>query len=342
MSIEREDELGELPEDVQALIEAERDWPPPDGAVLDRIRAGVEERIGGGGPGGQGPSGGDSGGGDSSGGAVATAASRMATLVRSATFAVGVVAGVAGHVAWVAWTAPASGPTEAGAVDAATRTNEAASPGEVEVSPANRPQPNTFPGGGVPPGGGVSERGAGHGAAETSADAEPGESDTPLRARPAATGAAAPSPSPPAAADADGAERAPAGIAATETRRPAAPPGAPPPTAADPAAEAPTAVTDQALERERVLVDRARLALGVGRYADALDACEAHRGLAAEGILTQERMAIEAQALARSGRRAEAERAAERFTARYPSSLYRRAIERALARPDAGGAPSSR
>jgi hypothetical protein len=95
----------------------------------------------------------------------------------------------------------------------------------------------------------------------------------------------------------------------------------------------PTAAQDEADGSERRLLERARVALGRGRFDDAILATSAHERRFPTGQFTEEREAIAIQALVHLGRIDEARARTLRFEARYPRSLFRGAIERALSAP---------
>ena len=110
---------------------------------------------------------------------------------------------------------------------------------------------------------------------------------------------------------------------------PSAPPApsAPSASSAGPRARPDDTVSD--LAREQELVDTARGALARGRAAEALAATERHAARFPNGALAEERDALAVQALALDGRIDEARLRASRFTARYPRSIFRPAVERA-------------
>jgi len=104
-------------------------------------------------------------------------------------------------------------------------------------------------------------------------------------------------------------------------------PSAPSASSAGPRARPDDTVSD--LAREQELVDTARGALARGRAAEALAATERHSARFPNGALAEERDALAVQALALDGRIDEARLRASRFTARYPRSIFRPAVERA-------------
>jgi hypothetical protein len=91
-----------------------------------------------------------------------------------------------------------------------------------------------------------------------------------------------------------------------------------PPLAAPPVASAPKPT----LADEVALVDRARSALASGDFGGALRAVSEYESRFPRGAFTQEAEIVRIDALARSGQRAAATRAAKRFVAIYPSSAH--------------------
>ncbi|HVT10240.1 MAG TPA: hypothetical protein VHO67_22425 [Polyangia bacterium] len=85
------------------------------------------------------------------------------------------------------------------------------------------------------------------------------------------------------------------------------------------------------LGRERTLLDRARAALVSGDADRALALLDRHRGRFPEGRMAEERDALHVQALAASGQVSRARTQATRFLRTYPASLFRPAVERAVA-----------
>jgi hypothetical protein len=99
---------------------------------------------------------------------------------------------------------------------------------------------------------------------------------------------------------------------------------------------------DDALGRDLVLLERARVALGRGQYPAALAAVNEHaERFASHGV--EEREAIAIQAHAGLGDHQTAERRSARFLARHPNSFFRPTIEATLRqmRPSAEPAPNS-
>lgn len=87
------------------------------------------------------------------------------------------------------------------------------------------------------------------------------------------------------------------------------------------------------LVREREVIDAARAALARGRPADALVTATRHAERWPHGQLAEEREVIAIQALAASGRRAEAERRAAAFKRAFPSSMLIPAVDAAFSSP---------
>ncbi|MGZ3422650.1 MAG: hypothetical protein ACXVEE_32605 [Polyangiales bacterium] len=114
---------------------------------------------------------------------------------------------------------------------------------------------------------------------------------------------------------------------------PVVPPSVPP-TAAPPAtslAQPPSSVGSAAgsAADERNLIDAMRTALKAGDPAGALGFVSAHEKRFPTGAFTEEREAYAVQALARSGRGAEAKARGDRFRKRYPSSLLLPIVDQA-------------
>ena len=83
------------------------------------------------------------------------------------------------------------------------------------------------------------------------------------------------------------------------------------------------------LAKEQELVDTARGALARGRGAEAFAATQQHARRYPNGALSEERDALEVQAMALDGRSEEARVRAERFVIKYPQSIFRTAVQRA-------------
>jgi hypothetical protein len=85
--------------------------------------------------------------------------------------------------------------------------------------------------------------------------------------------------------------------------------------------------TTQRLNAEQELLDRARTLLLQGEPAAALKAIDIHRRHFPHGVLSEERDALQIEALGNAGRTDEACRAAQAFHGAYPGSLLARAVE---------------
>jgi hypothetical protein len=81
---------------------------------------------------------------------------------------------------------------------------------------------------------------------------------------------------------------------------------------------------------ERVLLDEARGAIVQGDPIRALARIEQHRRTFATAILSEERDAMEVEALAKAGRSAEARAKADAFRRHMPNSLFLPAVESAV------------
>lgn len=140
-------------------------------------------------------------------------------------------------------------------------------------------------------------------------------------------------------------EQRPAVTSTARKREPRpAPPAAPPPIqalnphvepprspAAPPAASGPR--TNGGLAEESLLLERARQALG-GAPERALALTREHAARFPNAQLGAERNLIEIEALARSGRRAEARALGERLLARSTDDLYAERVRRLLSKPE--------
>ncbi|MGA9524064.1 MAG: hypothetical protein WBV82_21565, partial [Myxococcaceae bacterium] len=93
-----------------------------------------------------------------------------------------------------------------------------------------------------------------------------------------------------------------------------------------PAPEATNAAND-ALKAERSLVEQSRSALARGDAAAALAALAEHRQSFPDGRLSEERDALEIQALVARDQMDEAQSRAAAFRENYPTSLLRPAID---------------
>lgn len=87
---------------------------------------------------------------------------------------------------------------------------------------------------------------------------------------------------------------------------------------------------DRSLADENALITRAQSALARGRAGEALEALSEHQRRFAGGQFVEEREAMSIQALVRLGRMDAARARAERFRARFPASMLRRAVEAAV------------
>lgn len=87
---------------------------------------------------------------------------------------------------------------------------------------------------------------------------------------------------------------------------------------------------DEDLVAENALIDRATTALARGRPAQALAALREHAARFPGGQQVQEREALWIQALVRAGRHDDARARGERFRARWPRSMLRRAVDATL------------
>jgi len=117
-----------------------------------------------------------------------------------------------------------------------------------------------------------------------------------------------------------------------------APPAAPPPAATAPTTRsAPTPRTRSdarsSLAAEQVLLDDAQHALAAGAAPRALAALDRHAARYPKGLLAEEREAMAIRALVAAGDRAAARRRAAAFTAAWPASLFRGAVDAALSSP---------
>ncbi|HZU81765.1 MAG TPA: hypothetical protein VE987_02560 [Polyangiaceae bacterium] len=85
------------------------------------------------------------------------------------------------------------------------------------------------------------------------------------------------------------------------------------------------------LSAERILLDDARAALVQGEPERSLDRLERHRREFPGGVLSEERDAMQIEALARAGRFEQARARADEFLRRAPSSLFRSTVDAAMA-----------
>ncbi|MBK7861421.1 MAG: hypothetical protein IPJ65_22960 [Archangiaceae bacterium] len=109
-----------------------------------------------------------------------------------------------------------------------------------------------------------------------------------------------------------------------------------PPVEAVPAPVAPAApreprvVAAPSPQLERLLIERATVALARGDLAGALDACREHEQKFAQGMLVEERESLAIRALAAEGQMSRARARADRFHARFPNSMQAQVIDDAL------------
>jgi hypothetical protein len=92
-----------------------------------------------------------------------------------------------------------------------------------------------------------------------------------------------------------------------------------------------SSIEGERLAAERTLLDVARAALSRGEAAKAVEAAERHAQEFPSGALAEEREAIVIRALVQAGRGDEARARAAQFHARFPESIFGRAIDAALA-----------
>jgi hypothetical protein len=119
---------------------------------------------------------------------------------------------------------------------------------------------------------------------------------------------------------------------------PSAPPAAslPPPQATprstrpSSTASVPAPGADEALARERQVIEKARSALARHDAAAALAAVDEHTKSFPHGQLVEMREALAVQALVDAGRGAEAKARAERFHRTFPSSMYSSVVDGAI------------
>ncbi|HVH45650.1 MAG TPA: hypothetical protein VM925_25020 [Labilithrix sp.] len=91
-----------------------------------------------------------------------------------------------------------------------------------------------------------------------------------------------------------------------------------------------TEASDQALARERQIIDKARSALARRDAAAALAAADEHARAFPHGQLTEMREALAVQALVIAGRTSDARTRAARFHAKYPGSIYAPIVDGAI------------
>ncbi|MGB0591692.1 MAG: hypothetical protein ACPGU1_18605 [Myxococcota bacterium] len=112
---------------------------------------------------------------------------------------------------------------------------------------------------------------------------------------------------------------------------PASPPKAPL-AASKPMKATPTKAPMRDLAAERKLLDRARAALGSRDQPGALRIVRSHRAKYPRGALVEERESLWVRGLLESGQVAPGVKRGERFLKRFPRSIHRGAVERALER----------
>ena len=93
------------------------------------------------------------------------------------------------------------------------------------------------------------------------------------------------------------------------------------------------------LAGERKLLERARAALADDEPEGALARLDRHQRFYPKGTLTEEREALRVRALARAGRSEDAHWQARRFRLQFPTSLFLRAVDRAVLAPPRSGLP---
>jgi hypothetical protein len=97
-----------------------------------------------------------------------------------------------------------------------------------------------------------------------------------------------------------------------------------------PAAAASSTASDDALARERQVIEKARSALARGDADGALAAASEHARAFPRGQLSEAREAIAVRALAHAGRHQEARMRADRFRRTFPGSMYSPVVEAAI------------
>jgi outer membrane protein assembly factor BamD (BamD/ComL family) len=102
--------------------------------------------------------------------------------------------------------------------------------------------------------------------------------------------------------------------------------------APEPTTSEATSGLDDAVRREAMLVGEAKKALRDGDGSHVLELVSRADREFPKGQLVQERRALEIRALAQLGRADEAAAKADKFLAKYPSSPYADAVERAVGR----------
>jgi hypothetical protein len=84
------------------------------------------------------------------------------------------------------------------------------------------------------------------------------------------------------------------------------------------------------LEHELRLLEQARTKLSEGQPVGTLELLRQHRAQYPHSTLEQEREALSVRALMAAGRRAEAQKQSAAFVQRYPASVLRGSVERAV------------
>jgi hypothetical protein len=112
---------------------------------------------------------------------------------------------------------------------------------------------------------------------------------------------------------------------------PEVPPSAPTRPSLPPMARTTTVGSDEALARERRVIDQARSAIARRDADAALKAIDEHAKVFPHGQLVEMREALSVQALVYAGRDTEARSRAERFHARFPGSTYASIVDAAIA-----------
>jgi hypothetical protein len=92
----------------------------------------------------------------------------------------------------------------------------------------------------------------------------------------------------------------------------------------------PVPAEDEALARERRLLENARGALRQARHQDALNVLDTHAQEFPKGQLAEERQALQVLTLHRSGQTLDAQTRARDFVKSYPASLFLPAVQRVL------------
>ncbi|HVH42843.1 MAG TPA: hypothetical protein VM925_10890, partial [Labilithrix sp.] len=128
------------------------------------------------------------------------------------------------------------------------------------------------------------------------------------------------------------------GVESVPVVTPSSLPSAPPPPApATSVTAAPTTVADA--QGERALIDTARTALARGLASDALAATDSHAKRFPHGRLAEEREALAVQALVAKGDAPAARTRAARFRRSFPDSIFRAAVDSAVASLDKAAPP---